>query len=98
MKPIDFRGSILIAAAAASLLLSASTAQAADKVRFLIDWAFQVRGLYRVEWHCRTDNLASSNVARRLGLQHEATLRSSYPWKGVRHDTEIWAVLAEDWK
>ena len=67
-------------------------------VRKLIDWAFQVRGLHRVEWHCRTDNLASSNVARRLGLQHEATLRSSYPWKGVRHDTEIWAVLAEDWK
>lgn len=41
MKPIDFRGSMLLAAAAASLLLSASTSHAADKVRFLIDWAFQ---------------------------------------------------------
>jgi ribosomal-protein-serine acetyltransferase len=66
-------------------------------VRLLIDWAFRVRGLHRIEWHCRPDNTASSNVARRLGLRHEATLRESYPWKGVRHDTEIWAVLAPEW-
>jgi ribosomal-protein-serine acetyltransferase len=66
-------------------------------VRLLIDWAFRVRGLHRIEWHCRPDNLASSAVARRLGLRLEATLRQSYPWKGVRHDTEIWAVLAPEW-
>lgn len=66
--------------------------------RQLIDWAFRVRGLHRVEWHCRTDNAASSNVARRLGLKLEATLRENYPWKGVRHDSEIWAVLAPDWR
>jgi ribosomal-protein-serine acetyltransferase len=66
--------------------------------RLLIDWAFRVRGLHRIEWHCRTDNKASSNVARRLGLTHEATLRENYPWKGVRHDTEIWAVLAPSWQ
>jgi len=39
-----------------------------------------------------------SNVARRLGMKLEATLRENYPWKGVRHDTEIWAVLAPDWR
>jgi len=66
--------------------------------RQLIDWAFRARGLHRVEWHCRTDNTASSNVARRLGMKLEATLRENYPWKGVRHDTEIWAVLAPDWQ
>ncbi|GIF18003.1 RimJ/RimL family protein N-acetyltransferase [Actinoplanes tereljensis] len=66
-------------------------------VRLLIDWAFRVRGLHRIEWHCRPDNKASSNVARRAGLKLEATLRESYPWKGVRHDTEIWAVLAPEW-
>jgi ribosomal-protein-serine acetyltransferase len=64
--------------------------------RALIDWAFETRGLHRIEWHCRTDNTASSNVARRLGMRLEATLRQNYPWKGVRHDTEIWAVLATD--
>jgi ribosomal-protein-serine acetyltransferase len=66
-------------------------------VRLLIDWAIRERGLHRIEWHCRPDNVASSSVARRLGLRHEATLRESFPWKGVRHDTEIWAVLAPEW-
>ena len=66
-------------------------------VRLLIDWAFRVRGLERIEWHCRTDNVASSAVARRLGMRLEGTLRSSYPWKGRRHDIEIWAILAAEW-
>ncbi|GAA2604286.1 GNAT family N-acetyltransferase [Paractinoplanes durhamensis] len=66
-------------------------------VRQLIDWAFRVRGLHRVEWHCRPDNKSSSNVARRLGMRLEGTLRESYPWKGVRHDSEIWAVLESEW-
>jgi ribosomal-protein-serine acetyltransferase len=66
-------------------------------VRVLIDWALRVRGLHRVEWHCRTDNVASSNVARRLGMRLEGTLRANYLWQGVRHDMEIWAVLAPEW-
>ncbi|MEU4624061.1 GNAT family protein [Actinoplanes sp. NPDC023801] len=66
--------------------------------RVLIDWAFNVRGLHRVEWHCNPDNVSSSNVARRLGMTCEGRLRESYPWRGVRNDTEIWAVLAPEWK
>lgn len=66
-------------------------------VRVLIDWAFVTRGMHRVEWHCRPDNMASSNVARRLGMTLDGTMRASYPWKGVRHDSEIWAILAPDW-
>jgi ribosomal-protein-serine acetyltransferase len=66
-------------------------------IRLLIDWALVTRGLYRVEWICRPDNVSSSNVARRLGMTLDGTLRASYPWKGVRHDSEIWSVLAPDW-
>jgi ribosomal-protein-serine acetyltransferase len=66
--------------------------------RVLIDWAFEVRSLHRAEWHCNPDNVDSSNVARRLGMTCEGRLRSSYPWQGVRNDTEIWAVLASEWK
>jgi RimJ/RimL family protein N-acetyltransferase len=66
-------------------------------VRLLIDWALVTRGLHRVEWHCRPDNKASSAVARRLGMTLEGTLRGTFPWKGVRHDEEIWAVVAADW-
>ncbi len=63
----------------------------------LIDWLIREREAYRIEWHCRPDNVASSNVARRLGLKHEATLRANFLWKGVRHDSEIWSVLAPEW-
>ena len=67
-------------------------------VRRLLDWALVTRGLHRAEWHCRPDNVASANVARRLGMTLDGTMRANYPWKGVRHDSEIWAVLAPDWK
>ena len=66
-------------------------------VRLLIDWAFRVRGLHRVEWHCDPRNVASSNIARRLGMRLEGTLREAYLWQGTRRDTEIWAVLAPEW-
>jgi ribosomal-protein-serine acetyltransferase len=65
-------------------------------VGVLVDWAMRTRGMDRVEWHCRPDNVASSNVARRLGMRLEGTLRSSFPYRGVRHDTQIWALVAGD--
>jgi ribosomal-protein-serine acetyltransferase len=65
--------------------------------RRLIDWAIVERGLYRVEWHCRPDNTNSINVARRLGMQLDGVLRCAYLHKGVRHASQIWAVIAPDW-
>jgi ribosomal-protein-serine acetyltransferase len=66
-------------------------------VRILIDWAFVTRGLYRAEWHCRPDNTASVNVAKRLGMRLDGVMRSSYPHHGVRHDSQVWSVLAPEW-
>ncbi|MFG2040463.1 GNAT family N-acetyltransferase [Dactylosporangium sp. NPDC048998] len=65
-------------------------------VRVLVDWALRTRGLHRVEWRCRPDNAASSNVARRLGMRRDGVLREAYPYAGVRHDTEVWSLLATD--
>jgi RimJ/RimL family protein N-acetyltransferase len=65
--------------------------------RILIDYAFVTRGLHRVEWHCRTDNKASSAIARRLGMTLDGVLREQYPWKGRRHDAEVWSLLASEW-
>jgi len=65
--------------------------------RILIDWALVTRGLHRVEWHCRPDNTASINVAKRLGLRLDGVLRSSYPYRGVRYDAQVWSVLATEW-
>jgi ribosomal-protein-serine acetyltransferase len=63
----------------------------------MIDWAVRVRGLSRVEWLCSPANQPSRAVARRLGMTHEGVLRSVFRMNGVRHDLEVWAVLADEW-
>jgi ribosomal-protein-serine acetyltransferase len=40
--------------------------------RCLVDWAFGVRGMQRIEWHTSPANKRSSNVARRLGMSLDA--------------------------
>jgi ribosomal-protein-serine acetyltransferase len=66
-------------------------------IRVLIDWAIGTRGMYRVEWRCRPDNTASSNVSRRLSMRLDGVLRGDYLYRGVRYDTEVWALTAPDW-
>lgn len=64
----------------------------------LIDWAVETRGMHRVEWQAASANTASIGVAQRLGMHHEGTLRESYSHRGTRHDMEVWAVLAPEWR
>ncbi|WP_330459964.1 GNAT family N-acetyltransferase [Streptomyces sp. NBC_00820] len=64
----------------------------------LLDWAFEERGMHRVEWYVSSANQPSINVARRLGMTREGVLRENYPHRGVRTDTEVWAVLAPEWR
>lgn len=64
----------------------------------LIDWAVGERGIHRVEWHAAADNEASLNVARRLGMRREGVLRESFLHRGVRQDTEVWSLLAPEWR
>jgi RimJ/RimL family protein N-acetyltransferase len=63
----------------------------------MIDWAFRVRGMHRAEWRCVPANERSGAVARRLGMAREGTLREAFPHNGVRHDVDVWAVLATEW-
>jgi ribosomal-protein-serine acetyltransferase len=65
--------------------------------RQLTDWAIRVRGINRVEWHTVPENSRSIAVAKRLGMTREGLLRQAFPFGGVRHDLEIWAILAEEW-
>ncbi|MFE9902946.1 GNAT family N-acetyltransferase [Streptomyces achromogenes] len=67
-------------------------------MRILLDWAFEERGMHRVEWQVSSANEPSINVARRLGMTREGVLRENYPHGGVRTSTEIWAVLAPEWR
>ncbi|MFI2432229.1 GNAT family N-acetyltransferase [Streptomyces sp. NPDC018693] len=67
-------------------------------VRTIIDWAVDERGIHRVEWVVSAGNEPSIAVARRLGMTREAVLRESHLHRGVRHDEEVWAVLAPEWR
>ncbi|MGW4548113.1 GNAT family N-acetyltransferase [Streptomyces violaceorubidus] len=62
----------------------------------LLDWAFMTRGLHRAEWHCRADNQRSAAVAERLGMTLEGVRREAWPYGGVRHDKQVWAILAPE--
>lgn len=67
-------------------------------IRVIIDWAVEERGIHRVEWQVASGNTASIAVARRLGMTRDGVLRESYPYRGERHDIEVWSVLAPEWR
>lgn len=65
-------------------------------VRLMLDWAFDVRGISRVEWHTDPRNERSRAAAKRLGMTCEGTLRSNFVINGTRQDSEIWSLISED--
>ena len=65
--------------------------------RVIIDWAIREREVHRVEWLVSSANAASIAVARRLGMSRDGVLRQYYLYRGVRHDMEVWSVLAPEW-
>lgn len=65
--------------------------------RIIIDWAIRQRGIHRIEWRVSSGNKASIAVARRLGMTRDGVLRENYPYRGERHDTEVWSILASEW-
>ncbi|MFC8125096.1 GNAT family N-acetyltransferase [Streptomyces sp. NPDC057302] len=66
--------------------------------RVVIDWAVDTRGMHRVEWLASSANDRSIAVAERLGMTRDGVLRESFVWQGVRHDMEVWSVLAPQWR
>lgn len=67
-------------------------------VTALIDWAILERGIARVEWWAVPANTRSLAAAGRLGFAREGRLRQIFPVNGVRHDAEVWSVLADEWR
>ncbi|MEU2729869.1 GNAT family protein [Streptomyces griseoviridis] len=67
-------------------------------MRVLLDHAVEERGMHRVEWVAAAGNEPSIKVARRLGMRRDAVLREAHPYGGVRHDVEVWSILAPEWR
>lgn len=70
---------------------------ATEAMRTLIDFAFRVLQLHRLEDTCDTRNLASARVMEKLGMRREGHLRETI-WKdGQWYDEYIYAILAHEW-
>ncbi|MET8898394.1 GNAT family N-acetyltransferase [Streptomyces albogriseolus] len=67
-------------------------------MRVLIDWAVEERGIHRVEWVAASGNTDSVAVARRLGMTRDGVRREAHLHHGVRHDLEVWSLLAPEWR
>ncbi|USI71401.1 GNAT family N-acetyltransferase [Sphingomonas morindae] len=64
----------------------------------LIDRALD-HGFRRIEFRIDARNRRSQAAVARLGAVHEGTLRRQRRiWTGFVRDTQIWSILAEEWR
>lgn len=66
-------------------------------VRVLVRYAFEQRGMQRIEWMTTPRNQRSRAVAQRLGMTLDGVLRSEFLHNDERHDNEVWSLLASEW-
>ncbi|CAA9383875.1 GNAT family N-acetyltransferase [uncultured Nocardioides sp.] len=70
---------------------------ATEAGRALVDLCFGHYGMHRVSAQLDARNTASARVCRRLGMRQEALLRRDYPNDGGWADTQVFAVLRDEW-
>lgn len=67
---------------------------ATEAAAAVVAWGFETLHLQRIFATADARNLASIRVMRKLGMQHEATLRKHRFYRG-EHADEVWyAILA----
>ena len=66
-------------------------------VRTLVDHAFGVWDLHRVEIHAAVDNRRSRAIPERLGFREEGVRREAELIGGRYHDLAVYAILAQEW-
>lgn len=64
----------------------------------VIDFAFEVLGVHRLEARAAVLNGRGNNALRKLGAVQEALLRRSLDRSGDYLDQVLWSIVAEDWR
>ncbi len=67
-------------------------------LRVLLDYAFDERGLHRVQLHALPENARSQAVARRLGFTREGVLRETVMHNGKHCSMVMFGLLASEWR
>jgi RimJ/RimL family protein N-acetyltransferase len=70
---------------------------ATEAVGRLVDYLFQDLGLHRVRANCDPDNLASSELLKKVGMRYEGRFVESLWFKGAWADEEWYAMLDREW-
>jgi ribosomal-protein-alanine N-acetyltransferase len=63
----------------------------------VIEFAFDVVGVHRLEARAAVQNGRGNGALRKLGAIQEAVLRKSFLRRGTHHDQALWAIVSEDW-
>jgi RimJ/RimL family protein N-acetyltransferase len=63
----------------------------------VIDFAFEVIGVHRLEARAAVQNGRGNGALRKLGAVQEGILRKSFLRGGKYLDQSLWAILHEDW-
>src|SRR5580765_5435778 len=68
-----------------------------EGARGLIDFAFGVVGVHRLEARAIADNVRGNAALHKMGAMQEGMLRRSFRRNGRYLDQILWSILKEDW-
>lgn len=69
-----------------------------ESARLVLDFAFDVARVNRLEARAAMANGRGNGALRKLGAVQEGVLRRSFFRGGEYHDQMLWSVLADDWR
>jgi RimJ/RimL family protein N-acetyltransferase len=70
----------------------------AEGARLVVDFAFDVIGVHRLEARAAVRNGRGNAALRKLGAVHEGVLRRSFLRHGEYLDQALWTILREEWR
>ena len=68
-----------------------------DGAELIVDFAFDVMGVHRLEARAALKNARGNGALRKLGAVQEGVLRRSFVRNGEYLDQALWAILPEEW-
>jgi RimJ/RimL family protein N-acetyltransferase len=66
--------------------------------QLVLDFAFDVIGVHRLEARAAVRNGRGNGALRKIGASCEGVLRKSFLRNGEYLDQNLWSILAEDWQ
>jgi ribosomal-protein-alanine N-acetyltransferase len=69
-----------------------------EAARAVIDCAFRVLPMSRLQSCCHVENAGSSRVMEKLGMSYEGTFRQYFRFRDVPHDVKWYSLLRSEWE